>query len=218
MWFIRRHQKFIEEAPFIGPPEIVKRIESNAVKLATSIKYRGAGTVEFLFVPPDRYYFIEINARIQVEHPVSEEITGSDLIEEQIKAVAEMRLDVRQEDIRIEGHSIEVRVNAEDPETFHPTTGVVKKIHLPCGFGVRVDSGVVEGNEITANYDPLLLKIIVKGRNRNEAVARMKRALSEITIEGVKTNIPLLKRIIEDEEFLSGRATTKFMRKYEAIG
>jgi len=214
----RRHQKVVEEAPFIGPVEIVKNIENDAVKLASHLKYRGAGTVEFLFVPPDRYYFIEINARIQVEHPVSEEITGYDLIKEQILSVMDEKLYIKQEDVKINGHSIEVRINAEDPETFHPTTGLIKKIFLPGGPGIRVDSGIMEGNEITPNYDPLLLKLIVKGKNRNEAIMRLKRALSEIVVEGVKTNIALIKRIIEDKEFLSGTATTKFMKKYERIG
>jgi len=214
----RRHQKVVEEAPFIGPPEIVKKIESDAVRLVSHLKYRGAGTVEFLFVPPDRYYFIEINARIQVEHPVSEEITGYDLIKEQVLSVAEEKLHIKQEDVKINGHSIEVRINAEDPETFHPTTGIIRKISLPGGYGIRIDSGIIEGNEITPNYDPLLLKLIVRGKDRNEAIARLKRAISEMFIEGVKTNIPLIKRIIEDEEFLSGNATTKFMKKYERIG
>ncbi len=214
----RRHQKVIEEAPFLGPPEIVKKIENDAVKLTSHLKYRGAGTVEFLFVPPDRYYFIEINARIQVEHPVSEEITGFDLIKEQIRTVADGKLYLKQKEIKIYGHSIEVRINAEDPETFHPATGVIKKIHLPGGPGVRIDSGVIEGNEITPNYDPLLLKLIVCGRDRNEAILRLRRTLSEIVIEGVKTNIPLLKRIIEDGDFLKGNVTTKFMKKYERIG
>jgi acetyl-CoA carboxylase biotin carboxylase subunit len=214
----RRHQKVIEEAPFIGPPEVVEKIERDAVKIASHLKYRGAGTVEFLYVPPDRYYFIEINARIQVEHPVSEEVTGYDLIKEQIISVAEERLRIKQEDVKIEGHSIEVRINAEDPETFHPTAGVIKKISLPGGPGVRIDSGIMEGNEVTPHYDPLLLKLIVKGRDRNEAIARLNRALSEIIVEGVKTNIPLIKRIIGDEEFLMGKATTNFMKRYERIG
>lgn len=214
----RRHQKLVEEAPFLAPDGVVRKIEEDAVRFTSYLKYRGAGTVEFLFVPPSSYYFIEMNARIQVEHPVSEEVTGYDLIKEQIYTVFHERLRLKQEDVVIRGHSIEVRINAEDPEGFAPFTGVIRRLLLPGGMGVRTDCGVQEGNEISAYYDPLLLKLIVWGGDRMEAIKRLKRALSELAVEGVKTNIPFLKRILDDEEFLSGNTTTAFTKKYERSG
>lgn len=209
----RRYQKFIEEAPFLNET-VRENIERDAVKFASYIKYRGVGTVEFIFIPPDKYYFIEMNARIQVEHPVTEEITGIDIVEEGIYACVEGSLRLKQEDVRFDGHSIEVRINAEDPETFTPSTGKITSLHLPGGKGIRVDSGIDVGTEISGWYDPLLMKIITKGKTRESAIKKCLRALEELSIEGVNTNIPLLKKIITSEEFLRGEITVDFVEKF----
>ncbi len=217
----RRHQKLLEEAP---SPAIDKNTREKlgeiAVKAAKSVEYDSAGTIEFLYdMETKEFYFMEMNTRIQVEHPVSEEITGIDLIKYQIKIINEEKLDIKQEDIERDGHSIECRINAEDPEKdFNPTPGKITQLFVPGGPGVRIDSGVYPGYTIPPFYDSMVAKLIVWGKNRKEALERMKRALAEFYIEGIKTTIPFHKRVMKNKEFLRGHYTTDFVNKFLAKG
>jgi len=216
----RRHQKVIEEAPSpLVDPEIRGRIGAYAVRAARTIGYVGAGTVEFLFDGEKNFYFLEMNTRLQVEHPVTEMVTGTDLVVEQIRVAAGFPLSWSQEDINITGHALECRVYAEDPRTFRPSTGEIvtldyPSINLPSGEKIRVDGGIRKGYRVTPYYDPLLAKIIVSTGSRQRTLDLMDEALGRTVIEGVKTNIPLLRNIVTHPEFAAGRISTGFIGKF----
>ncbi len=209
----RRHQKVIEEAPAPGiTPEQRAEIGAVCVAACKRINYRGAGTFEFLY-DEGNFYFIEMNTRIQVEHPVTEMITGVDLIREQILVAAGEKLSKTQEDIEIRGHAIECRINAEDPETFMPCPGTINGFHTPGGPGIRVDSHIYDGYRVPPNYDSMIAKIIAHGQDRETAVARMRVALGETVLGGIKTNIPLHQWLLEDPGFLKGGFNIHYLEK-----
>lgn len=211
----RRYQKLIEETPSPAVDDRLRReLGRVAVEAAQAVHYRNAGTVEFLLDKERRFYFMEMNTRIQVEHPITEEVTGIDLIKEQIKIAAGMALSWRQQDIKISGHSIECRINAECPVTFTPSPGRITRCQLPGGPGVRIDTAIETGSEITPYYDSLIAKLIVRGQNREESLARMRRALDECIIEGIKTTIPLQRRVLDDPDFQKGRFSTAFLERF----
>ena len=200
----RRHQKVIEEAPSPALNEEQRsRIGALAAETARSIDYRGVGTIEFLYENGE-FYFIEMNTRLQVEHPISEMISGIDLVREQIRVAAGTPLGYNQSDIRFNGHSIECRVNAEDPETFAPSPGRIGSYHAPGGLGVRVDSALYSGYSVPPYYDSLIAKLIVHGTSRNECLMRLRRALEEFVIEGVSTTLPLHQALISQPDFING--------------
>jgi acetyl-CoA carboxylase biotin carboxylase subunit len=209
----RRNQKVLEEAPSkVVTEELRKSMGETAVRAAKAVHYNNAGTVEFLLDKDNNYYFMEMNTRIQVEHGITEMVTGIDLIKEQIKIAAGEKLDFSQKDVKIQGHSIECRINAENVKKgFMPSPGKVKDLYIPGGFNVRVDSAVYSGYDIPPYYDSMIAKLIVYGRNREEAVCRMKRALGEFIIEGVHTNIDFQFEIINSDEFIKGTYDTKFI-------
>jgi len=214
----RRHQKLVEESPspFISP-EQRKQMGDAAVKAAKAVGYENAGTVEFLVDDKGDFYFIEMNTRIQVEHPVTEEVTGIDLIKEMIRIAAGEKLSFKQEDITFDMHAIECRINAEDPRrNFAPSPGVIDLYYSPGGHGVRVDSHVYGGYTIPPYYDSMIGKLITYGKDRQTAIDRMYRALSEYLIRGIKTTIPFSKAIMQDPVFRSGKATTKFVEEFVA--
>jgi acetyl-CoA carboxylase, biotin carboxylase subunit len=220
----RRHQKVVEEAPAPGiTAEMRERIGAVCVEACLRIGYRGAGTFEFLFQDGE-FYFIEMNTRIQVEHPVTEMITGIDLVREQLLIASGQKLSISQSDVTITGHSIECRINAEDPDTFMPSPGLVKRFHAPGGPGVRVDTHIYDGYRIPPNYDSMIGKLIVHGRDRAQAIARMRVALAELVVDGIKTNVPLQARIMADPGFQAGGANIHYLekriaeRKEKAIG
>jgi len=209
----RRHQKVIEEAPAPGiTPQERAEIGGVCVEACKRIGYRGAGTFEFLY-DNGHFYFIEMNTRIQVEHPVSELITGVDLIREQIRVAAGERLSYTQEDIVIRGHAIECRINAEDPETFMPCPGTISDFHAPGGPGVRVDSHIYDGYRVPPHYDSMIGKLITHGEDRDSAIARMKMALDETVLDGIKTNIPLHKWLLNDQGFVKGGFNIHYLEK-----
>lgn len=213
----RRHQKLIEEAPSPAiNKETRKKIGEVAVKAALSVEYDSAGTIEFLYdMDSKEFYFMEMNTRIQVEHPVSEEITGIDLIKAQLKIANGEKLDIKQKDIHRNGHAIECRINAEDPDNnFNPVPGKISQLMVPGGPGIRIDSGVYPGYSIPPFYDSMVAKLIVWGTDRREAVERMKRALDEFHIEGIKTTIPFHKQVMVNKSFLQGKYTTAFVNKF----
>lgn len=209
----RRHQKVIEEAPAPGITEQKrKHIGMRCVKACQEMGYRSAGTFEFLY-QDDEFYFIEMNTRIQVEHPVTEMITGVDIVKEQLRIAAGESLSVTQEDIKITGHAIECRINAEDPKTFMPSPGLVQLWHAPGGPGIRVDSHIYSGYKVPPYYDSMIGKIIAHGNDRPTAVARMKNALTEIVIEGIKTNVPLHQEIFQHGAFQAGGTDIHYLEK-----
>lgn len=209
----RRHQKVLEEAPAPGIPEDVRQATYAAcVKACVDIGYRGAGTFEFLY-EDGRFYFIEMNTRIQVEHPVSEMVTGIDLIKEQIRVCSGLPLTIKQSDVVIKGHSFECRINAEDPRTFMPSPGTVKNFHAPGGLGVRVDSHLYNGYTVPPNYDSMIAKIITYGETREIALNRMRNALDETIVEGIRTNIPLQQMLVRDEAFRIGGVNIHYLEK-----
>lgn len=209
----RRHQKVVEEAPAPGITESMRsHIGERCVKACVDINYRGAGTFEFLFENGE-FYFIEMNTRIQVEHPVTEMVTNADLIKEQLRIAADQPLSITQNDIIIHGHSIECRINAEDPQTFIPSPGRITRFHPPGGLGIRWDSHIYAGYRVPPNYDSMIGKLITYGENRGVAIARMRHALNEIVIEGIKTNIPLHKDIMADENFQNGGSNIHYLEK-----
>ena len=212
----RRHQKVVEEAPScILTPEMRKAMGESAVNVARSCDYVGAGTVEFLVDEKRNFYFLEMNTRLQVEHPVTEMITGVDLVQEQIKIARGEKLSFTQEDLKINGHSLEVRVYAEDPtNNFLPDIGKLISYERPTGEGVRVDDGFEEGMEIPIYYDPMIAKLIVHGADRNDAIAKMTKAIDEYYITGVKTTLPFCSWAINHEAFVSGDFDTHFVKKY----
>jgi len=210
----RRYQKMLEEGPSTLEPELRDRIAAAAVKLAEHISYRGAGTCEFLVDKAGGFYFSEMNTRIQVEHPVTEMITGVDLVQEQLKVAAGQGMSWRQADLAVRGHAIEARINAEDPDhDFRPAAGVVTDVHWPGGPFVRVDSHVYAGYRIPPNYDSLLAKVIAWAPTRDEAIQRLDRALRETVIEGVKTTIPFHLRILDNAFFRRGAVYTNFIAR-----
>jgi acetyl-CoA carboxylase biotin carboxylase subunit len=210
----RRHQKVIEEAPSpVITPEQRAHMGEVVRKAMADMAYRGAGTIEFLYENGE-FYFIEMNTRLQVEHPVTEMISGIDLVREQIRVAQGDGLSVRQEDIVLHGHAIECRINAEDPETFAPSPGLVKNFVAPGGMHVRVDSGLYAGYKVPPYYDSMIAKLIVYGRTREGCIMRLKRALEEFVVEGMKTTVPLQQRIIRAEAFLDGGYTIKWLESW----
>jgi acetyl-CoA carboxylase biotin carboxylase subunit len=216
----RRHQKLIEESPspVSSTEKFKKRIGELGVKAARAIKYRNIGTVEFIVDAKGNIYFIEINTRVQVEHPVTEAVTGIDIIKEQIKLAAGLPLGYKQNQIRPSGHAIECRINAEDPQRFIPSPGKITFLSLPGGPGVRVDTAIYDGYLIPSQYDSLIAKLIVSGRDRAEAISKMKRALDEFIIEGVSTTIPFHKKVMNNQDFINGDFNTNFLEKMNGTG
>lgn len=209
----RRNQKLVEEAPSAAvTPSVRSKMGEAAIKLAKAVGYTNAGTVEFLLDKHGNFYFMEMNTRVQVEHPVTEAVTGVDIVKEQIRIASGERLSITQKDVRIEGHAIECRIIAEDPSNnFAPSVGTIKHLLMPGGFGVRVDTHMYAGYEIPPYYDAMLAKLITWGSDRNQAIARMLRCLEEFKIEGVNTNIPYQARIISNEFFRRGELSTSFI-------
>jgi acetyl-CoA carboxylase biotin carboxylase subunit len=211
----RRHQKLIEEAPSpVLTPQIREKMGAAALALCADVGYESVGTVEFLVDEDRSFYFMEMNTRIQVEHPVTEMVTGIDLIQEQIRIAAGERLGFTQEQVQLRGHAFEVRINAEDPETFHPCPGKITALHVPGGFGVRVDSFIYDEYKVVPFYDSLLAKLIVHGRTRDEAIAKMRQALDEFVVKGVKTTIPVHRQIFASQEFVESKYTTRFIEEF----
>lgn len=215
----RRNQKMIEEAPSNDINDnLRRRLGVASIKIAKSVGYTNAGTVEFLLDEEDKFYFIEMNTRIQVEHPVTEMITGIDLVKEQIKIAYDNKLSVKQKDIKINGHSIECRINAEDPfNNFRPSPGLIKNILVPGGFGVRFDSFIYPNYRVQPHYDSMIAKLIVHAPTRREAIRKMRIALEQLIIEGIETNTEYLYMIIHHPEFIKGKYDTSFATKYHAL-
>jgi acetyl-CoA carboxylase biotin carboxylase subunit len=212
----RRLQKLIEEAPSPAlTPEKRREMGEAAAAAARAVNYSGAGTVEFIYAPDGSFYFMEMNTRIQVEHPVTELITSMDLIKEQIRVAYGLPLSISQEDVVLEGWAIECRINAEDPDkNFMPCPGTITGYLPPGGFGVRVDSAAYTGYTVTPYYDSMIAKLIVWGATREEAINRMRRALSEFVVEGIKTTIPFHLKVLDHPAFQSGDVSTKFLEMY----
>ena len=211
----RRHQKLVEEAPSVALTEKQRRkLGSTVVDAARAVQYTNAGTFEFLMDSKGNFYFLEANTRLQVEHPVTEFITGVDIVKEQIRIAAGKRLSFRQNDIEFRGHAIECRINAEDPETFAPSPGVIHAFSVPGGPGVRVDSYAHSECTVSPYYDSLIAKIITHGRDRREAIDRMRRTLEMTVIDGIKTTIPLHLKILADPDFVAGKVNTSFMERF----
>ena len=211
----RNHQKMIEESPSEAlTPELRQKMGEAAVKAAKAAHYTNAGTIEFLLDKQKRYYFMEMNTRIQVEHPVTEMVSGVDLIKEQIYIAAGLPLDLTQEEITLRGHALECRINAEDPKkNFMPCPGKLGQIHLPGGFGVRVDTAIYGGCEISPYYDSMAAKVIVHDRTRQGAIQKMRSALGELVLEGITTNLDFQFQILDDEDFINGNFDTSFIEK-----
>jgi acetyl-CoA carboxylase biotin carboxylase subunit len=211
----RRHQKLIEESPSpVLTKELRQAMGEAAIKLCKSVDYVNAGTIEFLFQDGE-FYFMEMNTRIQVEHPVTEEVTGIDLVKEQIRVASGLPLSVPLGDFHLRGHAMEFRINAEDPVTFAPNPGKIREFHLPGGPGVRVDTAAYRDYVIPPHYDSLIAKLIIRGKDRPEVLARARRALEQFIIEGVKTSIPLDRAIVNNERFIRGDFSTRFMEEFE---
>lgn len=207
----RRHQKVLEEAPAPGiDPKAREEVLAACVRACIEIGYRGAGTFEFLY-EDGRYYFIEMNTRVQVEHPVSEMVTGVDIIKEQLRIAAGLPLSVKQEDVRLLGHAFECRINAEDSKTFMPSPGTITQFHSPGGFGVRWDSHIYDGYRIPPYYDSMIGKLITYGDTREAALDKMRVALDELVIEGIKTNVDLQKQLVRDEGFRAGGVNIHYL-------
>ncbi|HEY1434231.1 MAG TPA: acetyl-CoA carboxylase biotin carboxylase subunit [Thermoanaerobaculia bacterium] len=215
----RRHQKLIEEAPSVVlDADLRRRMGEAAVATARAVNYVNAGTVEFLLDRDGQFYFMEMNTRLQVEHPITEEVTALDLVKEQIAVAAGEPLSFLERDMAPRGHAIEFRINAEDPVTFAPSPGRIASFHPPGGLGVRLDTAAYQGYLIPPHYDSLIAKLIVWGRDRDEAISRGRRALDFFVIEGIKTTIPLQRRILDDPDFVEGRLSTRFMERFAAKG
>jgi acetyl-CoA carboxylase biotin carboxylase subunit len=213
----RRHQKLIEEAPSPVLNDVLRRrMGEAAVAAARSVRYTNAGTVEFLLDSDGQFYFMEMNTRLQVEHPITEEVTALDLVKEQIAVAAGAPLSFADRDMSPCGHAIEFRINAEDPVTFAPSPGRISSFHPPGGLGVRVDTAAYQGYLIPPYYDSLIAKLIVWGRDRDEAISRGRRALDFFVIEGVRTTLPLHRRILDDPDFIDGKLSTHFMERFAA--
>ncbi len=213
----RRHQKLIEESPSPALTEKIRRkMGGVVVDAARAVQYRNAGTFEFLMAPDDRFYFMEANTRLQVEHGVTEMVTGIDIVKEQIRIAAGEKLSFKQAEVTFTGHSIECRVNAEDPDTFVPSPGLIHVFSIIQGPGVRVETLAHSECTISPYYDSMIAKIIVHGRDRHEAIARMRRTLEMAVVEGIKTNIPMHVRILQDPDFIAGKLSTSFMERFLA--
>jgi len=211
----RRHQKLLEEAPSTAiSAKTRKKMGEVSVDAVKSLKYKNAGTIEYLVDKDENFYFMEMNTRIQVEHPVTEMITNTDLLQLQLRVAAGEGLGMKQEDIKIHGHAIECRVNAEDANTFMPCPGRITGYVTPGGFGTRVDSACYDGYYVLPYYDSMIAKLIVYGKNREMAIARMKRALEEFVVDGIKTTIPMHKRILEHHAFVEGDISTEFIERH----
>ncbi|MFF2455514.1 acetyl-CoA carboxylase biotin carboxylase subunit [Peribacillus simplex] len=211
----RRHQKVVEEAPSPFIDETTrKEMGGAAVRAAKAIGYENAGTVEFIMDENKDFYFLEVNTRLQVEHPVTEEVTGLDLVEQQIRIANGEMLSISQEDVHLNGHAIEVRIYAEDPNTFFPSPGTITSLSIPKGENIRHELAVRQGSDVTPFYDPMIAKLIVKGLTRNEAIKNISEVLDQYIVEGIKTNIPTLKRIVSHPEYISGNTTTNFIDSY----
>jgi acetyl-CoA carboxylase, biotin carboxylase subunit len=213
----RRHQKVIEECPSpLNDPDLRRRMGEEAVKIGRAVNYTGAGTVEFLFSDATRdFYFLEMNTRLQVEHPVTELVTGRDLVREQFGVATGQRLSFTQEDIDWHGHAIECRIYAEDPSNnFFPSPGTITHLREPAGPGVRIDSGVTRLSEVSIHYDPMIAKLAVWGRTRDEAIDRLKRALDEYEVSGITTTLSFFREVVQDEEFVSGQLDTGFISRF----
>lgn len=212
----RRHQKVLEESPCaVISKELRRRMGEMAVRAAKAVNYENAGTIEFLLDKDQQFYFMEMNTRIQVEHPVTEMVTGLDLIKEQIRIAAGEKLRIKQEDIRIVGHAMECRINAENPRrNFMPCPGRIGSIHLPGGNGIRVDTHIYADYQVPSNYDSMLLKLIVHGKDRQEAIEKMRSALGELIIEGIETNVDFQYEIVNHPAFLEGATDTGFIERY----
>lgn len=216
----RRYQKLVEESPSPAvTPKLRKRMGKEAVKAAKVVKYKGAGTVEFLLAPDGNFYFMEMNTRIQVEHPVTEQVSGVDLVKEQIRIASDGKLGFNQDEIVVEGHAIECRINAEDPTNgFRPSPGEITSFHIPGGPGIRVDTHAYAQYVIPPYYDSIVAKLIAYGRTRAEAILRMRRALEEFIVEGVKTTIPFHQRVLADPDFVKGKFDTSFVERFSLEG
>lgn len=213
----RRHQKVIEEAPAPGISEKKRNNIGNlCVKVCEKLKYRGAGTFEFLY-ENNEFYFIEMNTRVQVEHPVTELITGVDIVKEQIRIASNMPLSIKQDDVKFTGHAIECRINAEDPQTFVPSPGLITLYHAPGGPGIRVDTHIYSSYRVPPHYDSLLAKVVAYGPDRLTAIARMQNALHEMIVEGIRTNIPLHERIMRNANFIAGGQNIHYLEKLLGI-
>jgi len=213
----RRHQKLLEESPSVALDDDLRSRMADAALLAVdAVDYVNAGTVEFLLDPKGDFFFIEMNTRIQVEHAVTEMVTGIDLIKEQIRVAAGEPLSFSQDEVQIGGHAIECRINAEDPETFTPSPGKITTFHPPGGPGIRLDTASHAEAVISPFYDSLIAKVIARGNTRGEAILRMRRALESFVIEGIRTNIPLQQRIVTEEDFVRGRFSTSFMERFRS--
>jgi acetyl-CoA carboxylase, biotin carboxylase subunit len=211
----RRHQKLIEESPSVALTDKMRRkMGSLVVDAARAVQYTNAGTFEFLLDRDGRFFFMEVNTRLQVEHPVTEMVTAVDIVKEQIRIAAGERLSFKQSEVTFSGHAMECRVNAEDPETFRPSPGVIHAFSVPGGPGVRIDTAAHTDCTIPPFYDSMIAKVIVHGRDRQEAIARMRRTLEMTVIEGIKTSIPLHLKILADPDFQAGRISTAFMERY----
>ena len=209
----RRHQKVVEEAPAPGiSDELRAKIGERCAEACRQIGYRGAGTFEFLFEDGE-FYFIEMNTRVQVEHPVTEMVTGVDIVKEQLRIAAGLPLSYQQKDIKLRGHAIECRINAENPENFMPCPGTIQQFHMPGGPGVRVDTHIYNGYKVPPFYDSMIGKLITHGENRDTAIARMIQALEEMVIDGIKTNIPLQLEIMRDSAFRAGGANIHYLER-----
>jgi len=215
----RRHQKLIEESPSaVLSPELRRRMGEVAVKACREIGYVNAGTMEFLLDEDNNFYFMEMNTRIQVEHPVTELVTNTDLVREQILIAAGERLEFDQEDLVFSGHAIECRINAESPTTYAPSPGLITAMNLPGGPGVRVDTAAYPGWFVPPNYDSLIAKLIVHHRTRQLAIVRMQRALEAMIVEGIETSVPMHQRILAEQDFVEGRLSTRFMERFKNDG
>ncbi len=211
----RRHQKLLEESPSLALTEKMRRkMGGIVIEAARAVHYTNAGTFEFLMDPQGNFYFMEANTRLQVEHPVTEMVTGIDIVKEQIRIAAGARLGFKQSEVVFTGHSIECRINAEDPDTFVPSPGLIRVFQVPGGPGVRVETFAHNDCTITPYYDSMIAKLIVHGRDRTEAIARMKRTLEMTVIEGIKTSIPLHLKVLSDPDFIAGKVSTSFMERY----
>ncbi|MEN9723709.1 MAG: hypothetical protein RJB38_1695 [Pseudomonadota bacterium] len=211
----RRHQKLLEEAPSpVLDAELRRKMGEAALRLCEAVDYQNVGTVEFLVDENLKFYFMEMNTRIQVEHPVTEMVTGVDLLKEQILSAAGFKLKLKQSDVKIQSHSIECRINAEDPEKFTPSPGKITALHTPGGFGVRVESFVYDQYKVVPFYDSMIAKLIVHAPTRDEAIAKMRQALDEFVVEGIKTNVSFHKKIMEDQRFRDAHYDTHFLEEF----
>lgn len=211
----RRHQKVVEEAPSPFLSEATrKRMGESALKAVETLSYTNAGTIEFLVDDEENFYFLEMNTRLQVEHPVTEEITGVDLVKEQLHVADGQKLTIKQEDLVINGHAIEVRIYAEDPNTFYPSPGTLTKLTLPEGEGIRHEVAVKGDSQVTPFYDPMIAKLIAHGPTREIAIERLIKAVHEYEVEGIKSNLTMLKRILTHEQYKAGNTKTTFIQNY----